>query len=169
MPRLSRLAWCVIACVLGAATVAQSGETLYNGIVLPDDWPPKLENVHVDPVTPCYLQVPPAVIPIDVGRQLFVDDFLIDSTTLQRGLHQAEYYPGNPLQDASPYSGGMWFDPADKTLKMWLGGTMIALPVRPSRRARRRRAWEAGVCVPAKALRPCGGSCSWADASKADR
>lgn len=92
MPRLSRLAWCVIACVLGAATVAQSGETLYNGIVLPDDWPPKLENVHVDPVTPCYLQVPPAVIPIDVGRQLFVDDFLIDSTTLQRGLHQAEYY-----------------------------------------------------------------------------
>ena len=37
-------------------------------------------------VEPPYLKSPPAVIPIDVGRQLFVDDFLIEQTTLTRTL-----------------------------------------------------------------------------------
>ena len=36
---------------------------------------------------PPYLVDPPAVIPIDVGRQLFVDDFLIQSTSLTRRFH----------------------------------------------------------------------------------
>ena len=36
------------------------------------------------PELPPYLVSPPAVIPIDVGRQLFVDDFLIEQTTLTR-------------------------------------------------------------------------------------
>ncbi len=125
MSHLTALACCFAGCVLALAGAVRAGEALYNGIVLPDEWPPKLENVAVDPVTPCYLQKPPPVIPIDIGRQLFVDDFLIDNTTMTRGLHQAEYYAGNPLQRASPYSGGMWFDPADKKLKMWLGGTMM--------------------------------------------
>jgi hypothetical protein len=40
---------------------------------------------------------PPDVIPIDVGRQLFVDDFLIEDTTLARRFHRAEYYSGNPV------------------------------------------------------------------------
>ncbi len=41
-----------------------------------------------------YLQSPPSVIPIDVGRQLFVDDFLIEKTDLERTFHAAEKYSG---------------------------------------------------------------------------
>jgi len=54
------------------------GETLYNGIVLPEKWPPNgKERLPLDPMQVPYLDNPPAVIPIDLGRQLFVDDFLI--------------------------------------------------------------------------------------------
>jgi len=44
-----------------------------------------------------YLEKPPKVIPIDVGRQLFVDDFLIENTTLNRTLHAAQKVEGNPV------------------------------------------------------------------------
>src|ERR1700736_4481244 len=79
---------------------AAAGEVLYNGIVLPDQWPPtrtgeELKNREPQPVP--YLKDPPAVIPVDVGRQLFVDDFLIESTTLQREFHLPEMHPGNPV------------------------------------------------------------------------
>jgi hypothetical protein len=44
---------------------------LYNGIALPDVWPPKVAELTREPLAPPpYLQAPPAVIPIDVGRQL---------------------------------------------------------------------------------------------------
>jgi hypothetical protein len=79
-----------------------------------------------------YLDNPPAVIPIDVGRQLFVDDFLIDSTTLTRTYYTAEYHPDNPIlkpeQDwefandswfAAPFSGGTWYGSKDSLFKMW--------------------------------------------------
>ncbi len=73
------------------------GELLYNGIRLPKTWPPVGTNstLHL-PGTPPYLAARPAVVKIDVGRQLFVDDFLIESTTLQRGLHQAQRLPCSP-------------------------------------------------------------------------
>ncbi len=62
-------------------SAAEPGEVLYNGIVLPREWPPRLvdfpTSVDKEPVIPPYLVSPPAVIPIDVGRQLLVDDFLI--------------------------------------------------------------------------------------------
>ena len=51
------------------------GETSYNGIPSPAQWPPRRSSLPRDPVPPPYLESPPAVIPIDVGRQLFVDDF----------------------------------------------------------------------------------------------
>src|SRR5262245_15080691 len=77
----------VLALLLANAIhAAEPGETLYNGIVLPRPWPPRLADfptsVETDPITPPYLISPPAVIPIDIGRQLFVDDFLIAETTL---------------------------------------------------------------------------------------
>lgn len=75
---------------------------------------------------------PPPVIPIDVGRQLFVDDFLIEETTLQRTHHLPVYHPANPiLQPDKPWEGegaaaasmsfsdGVWFDPADQLFKIW--------------------------------------------------
>lgn len=126
-----------------AACLAQSGgELLYNGIRLPADWPPRAASISNDPsATPAYLTSPPAVIPIDVGRQLFVDDFLIESTTLQRTFHSAKYHPASPVlkpdkpwerQDTghnaeiwgpgvavSVYSDGVWYDPREHLFKMW--------------------------------------------------
>src|SRR5437867_12304208 len=75
----------------------QGVEVLHNGIRLPRVWPPRLRSFAPSPVTPPYLLDPPAVISIDVGRQLFVDDFLIATTTLKRTFHHATYHAGNPL------------------------------------------------------------------------
>src|SRR5262249_57105177 len=61
-----------------AARGQPAEETLYNGIRLASPWPPRGRKVTLDPMPVPYLTAPPAVIPIDVGRQLFVDDFLID-------------------------------------------------------------------------------------------
>ena len=74
------------------------GKELYNGIVLPKEWPPNYGpsdygKYNRQPMPVPYLDAPPVVIPIDVGRQLFVDDFLIKQTTLQRTFHLAEFLP----------------------------------------------------------------------------
>lgn len=113
---------------------ALAGETLPNGIVLSDPWPPaRVGELTRDPLpTPPYLVAPPAVIPIDVGRQLFVDDFLIESTTLARSHHRPDYYAGNPViapekpwemqvgrPRAGVFSDGVFYDPADKLFKCW--------------------------------------------------
>lgn len=116
------------------ASVVNISETqntiLYNGIILPDIWPPDEKS---DPrVLPPYITAPPEVIPIDVGRQLFVDDFLIESTDMERIFHKAEGYAGNPIikpdksweKDgpvpwARPHSDGVWYDPEDKLFKLW--------------------------------------------------
>ena len=60
-----------------------AGETLYNGIVLSKEWPPRIDPKDQNPIKAPYLEADniPKVIPIDLGRQLFVDDFLIESTT----------------------------------------------------------------------------------------
>src|SRR5438093_500876 len=75
----------------------QEGQTLYNGIRLPATWPPRLDRLTLEPMAVPYLQALPAVLPIDVGRQLFVDDFLIDQTTLRRTYHRATYHPATPV------------------------------------------------------------------------
>lgn len=63
-------------------------QTLYNGIQLPDVWPPRdMHEVSGDALPVPYLAVPPALIRIDRHRQLFVDDFLIDGTTMERHFH----------------------------------------------------------------------------------
>src|SRR4051794_40674577 len=129
-----------LACVAGAsrgagpAVAADGSEVLYNGIRLPKPWPPllKLKPQAVPPAPP-YLEDPPDVIPIDVGRQLFVDDFLIESTTLRRQFHQAERHEGNPiltpetpielnrgnLPVAAMISDGFAYDPRDRLFKLW--------------------------------------------------
>ena len=109
---------------------AEEGELLYNGIRLPAVFPPRIADVPREPVTPHYLTAPPAVIPIDVGRQFFVDDFLISQTTLQRSHHLPAWHAKNPvLTGGMVFSDGVWHDPADKTFKMWYltkGGTAYA-------------------------------------------
>ncbi len=118
---------------------ALRAETLYNGIVLPTPWPPVVNNPYYDlnhcyPTlqTPYYLVNPPSVIPIDVGRQLFVDSFLIQSNTLTVTHHLPNYYSGNPVltpqggtsqyaeQNTSMiYSDGVWFDPNTREFNMF--------------------------------------------------
>jgi len=116
--------------------VSAGGEKLYNGIVLPDEWPPKVDKLTTEPRPVPYLDSPPAVIGIDVGRQLFVDDFLIEQTNLQRVFHTAQVYSGNPVLKAEKewemlgdvphavvFSDGVWYDPTDKLFKMWYMGS----------------------------------------------
>jgi len=123
---------------------APARETLYNGIVLPQPWPPVRAHLSRDPQRPPYLASPPEIINIDIGRQLFVDDFLIEESSLHRAFHRATYYPGNPVltpvldwEKRDPYaetagtphspsamvfSDGVFFDPAEKVFKMWYMG-----------------------------------------------
>lgn len=109
-------------------------KVLFNGIELPDIWPPRYEEPKKRQEMPLpYLENKPEVIPINVGRQLFVDDFLIQSSDLQKVFHTPEFYSYNPVLKvdrewentvegypyAAPFSDGIWFDPKDNKFKMW--------------------------------------------------
>ena len=139
------LAVCVLAlCRMVLCSLANgqstSDEVLYNGILLTSPWPPFRDTLPLNPPPdPPYLVSPPAVIPIDVGRQLLVDDFLIDESNLKRTWHTADFYPDNPVlkpdrpweqqsfrdnrfASAMPFSDGVWYDPQDKLFKIWYMG-----------------------------------------------
>ncbi len=113
-----------------------AGELLYNGIRLPAIWPPRLEEDNVrpavrEPMPVPYLTHPPAVIRVDVGRQLLVDDFLIERTDLKRTFHDPERYDGNPVfkpetrdelgggAGVPTNHGGIFFDPRVQAFKMF--------------------------------------------------
>jgi len=108
--------------------------TLHNGIELPNSWPPTtMDNNCREPMPVPYLRQPPAVIPIDLGRQLLVDDFLIEKTSLARVFHQPRKHEANPIFKpetaieanpkinpcATPKGGGVWRDDRDGLFKMW--------------------------------------------------
>lgn len=111
-----------------------SGQLLHNGIRLSEQWPPRYEepSAPVEMNVP-YLQKKPIVVPINVGRQLFVDDFLISETNLIRTIHTPVAYFGNPVLEpdrewektskgepyASPFSDGIWYDEQAGLFKMW--------------------------------------------------
>ncbi|MBN1555582.1 MAG: glycosyl hydrolase family 32 [Phycisphaerae bacterium] len=72
--------------------------TLYNGIQLSNDWPPRdMDRDSREPMPIPYLRRRPDVVPIDIGRQLFVDNFLIERTSLVRHYHHPVKYEGNPV------------------------------------------------------------------------
>lgn len=108
---------------------------LYNGIELPAQWP-LTRNYRTEirsGMSPYYLSSKPGVINITVGRQLFVDNFLIASTDLTRKFHYPEYHPSSPVLVpdqawerqgtdggfAAPFSDGVWYDETDGKFKMW--------------------------------------------------
>lgn len=142
-----RAAAAVFSLLLGCTGVASAVEVLYNGIALPEVWPPRdRDPASRAPMPVPYLADRPEVVPIDVGRQLFVDDFLIESTSLARRYHTPEKYAGNPIlvpetprelnngrrPAAAPHSGGAWYDHRDRLFKMWYmtgwyGGQALAL------------------------------------------
>ena len=126
-------------------------EKLYNGIELPDQWPPHYREPSDAVMEVPYLKKKPKTIPIDVGRQLFVDDFLIEKTTLKRTFHQAKKFEGNPVfkaeterelgpssqgekgEEATTFTGqgGVFYDPSEKLFKMfyvagWRGPLSLA-------------------------------------------
>ena len=108
-------------------------EILYNNLELPEVWPPQYSAGELMKEMPVpYLENPPKVIDISVGRQLFVDDFLIECHNLYRVFHQPKKYGGNPvmfpetpmekyekLPCATPKDGGVWYDKDEKIFKMW--------------------------------------------------
>ncbi|PKQ45399.1 glycosyl hydrolase family 32 [Confluentibacter flavum] len=85
------------------------------------------------PIEIPYLINKPAVIFIDVGRQLFVDDFLIEKTSLNKVYHLAEKINQNPIFKpetkielnqgnipvAAPFNDGLWYDSKQKLFKLW--------------------------------------------------
>ncbi|MBT3291716.1 MAG: hypothetical protein HN380_30515, partial [Victivallales bacterium] len=110
------------------------GELLYNGIRLPKAWPPRNMNARDEgPMPVPYLAALPKVVPIDVGRQLFVDEFLVEQTSLKRRFHLASKYEGNPILKpempweinaprnaaACPKGGGVWWDAEKQRFRMW--------------------------------------------------
>ncbi|HBJ87983.1 MAG TPA: hypothetical protein DDZ88_29825 [Verrucomicrobiales bacterium] len=127
-------------------------EKLYNGIELSLPWPPPFRDPNsAEPMEMPYLKRPLKTIPIDVGRQLFVDDFLIEKTTLKRTFHQAKKFEGNPVfkaeterelgpategekgEEATTFTGqgGVFYDPSEKLFKMfyvagWRGPLSLA-------------------------------------------
>lgn len=106
-------------------------EKLYNNIIMPET------REIVDAQSVPYLKNPPEVIDISVGRQLLVDDFLIEETDLTAEYHKAKKFEGNPILHpetpwetdgapvACPKSGGVWFDEEDKKFKMWYEATWL--------------------------------------------
>lgn len=107
-------------------------EVTYNGIELPAVWPPRAKEFAEHPQTPPYLVNPPKAIVIDVGRQLLVDDFLVEKTDLKRTFHLPKFHPANPLLKpdkpwetvngrpyAMPFSDAMLYDPQDRLFKAW--------------------------------------------------
>ena len=121
----------------------ENPNALYNGIVLPDQWPPtrSYSSEIRSGMSPFYLVNKPEVVNISTGRQLFVDNFLIESTSLKRVFYYPEYSSANPILQpdkdwekmgnkgaafAAPFSDGVWYDEVDSKYKMWYmagGGT----------------------------------------------
>lgn len=105
--------------------------TLYNGIAMPEVWPPAMDHNSIDAMPVPYLDNIPDVIDVSVGRQLFVDEFLIESTSLERVFHKPVKYEGNPILSptakektshapgAMPKDGGVWWEPREGVYKMW--------------------------------------------------
>lgn len=108
-------------------------EKLYNNIhwdvsaLSPDHGSTLTERLPVP-----YLERPPAVINVDVGRQLFVDDFLIENSSMTRTFHQPAtrpmpvFFPETETERndgycpmAAPFDDGLFFDEKAGVFKLW--------------------------------------------------
>ena len=138
MKTLSVLKICFLILILAGCYTNNDNinnkKLLYNGIILPEQWPPRYDEPDEPEEMPVpYLANKPEIIPINIGRQLFVDDFLIAETNLISIHHTPNFYKGNPVfrpdkeweirtngdQYAAPFSDGIWYDEKDQKFKMW--------------------------------------------------
>ena len=82
------------------------GIRLPNGICTPAAGPQgdRVNAPPVQPVQPWYLAAPPPAINISIGRQLFVDSFLLlDPSTTRTSYHQAEWLPQSLMRYDEPW------------------------------------------------------------------
>ncbi len=131
-----KIAYTLTVGFVAVAGMALAGEKLYNGIELPDEWPPQIDPANQGPMRVPYLEKGnlPNVVPIDLGRQLFVDDFLVESFTGGRRIYNHPVkYPLNPVlwpeteievhrpgnSVALPKGGGMWWDADRQVFRLW--------------------------------------------------
>ncbi len=121
------------------AQKADEKRVLVNGVEVSGFWPPAYPGKIGRKSLPVpYLEAPQETIPIDVGRQLFVDNFLIESTNLVAMYHTPVFSDKNPVLApdkeweynisgpfAAPFSDGIWYDERDGKFKMsYLAGKM---------------------------------------------
>ena len=108
----------------------KTAERLYNNIVIDGTWPPR----DVDLADSSVIDIPylrsekdggthPGTVDISVGRQLFVDSFLVGKTNLKTTYHQA-VPDKNPLITAEDgllclSHGGMAYDEKAGVVRMW--------------------------------------------------
>ena len=134
----------------GEAASSRASVILHNGISLPDPFPPVATDFLDTTVQPYYIDVPPDPILIDVGRQLFVDDFLVEDVIgLRRSFNRPVVHPDplvSPRDDefsvylrpsgvntttyfAAPFSDGVWWDRYAGVFRAWLlsGRTAVRL------------------------------------------
>ena len=87
------------------------GELLYNGICLPSEWPPRWptagglpphDGSASGPQVP-YIQARPARINVSLGRQLFVDTFLIESMPGLQLMSHAAKWEEQVMQATEPW------------------------------------------------------------------
>lgn len=124
----------ILIILLAFVSPCLMAQTLHNGITLPKQWPPErsIPTERKEMPVP-YLQHKPSVIPVNTGRQLFVDSFLIAETNLESVYHTPDFYAGNPVLEpdkewektiegalyASPFSDGIWYDEKEGKYRMW--------------------------------------------------
>jgi hypothetical protein len=106
---------------------------LVNGVEVPETWPPRYKKeIERKMMSVPYLETHQKIIPVIVGRQLFVDDYLIQSSDLVSVQHLPVASNNNPVLSAdkewesnlagpfaAPFSDGIWFDEKDGKYKMW--------------------------------------------------
>jgi len=72
--------------------------SLYNGLVRPSQSPPRLKFNGREKMLPIeHLHPADGVYSIDIGRQLFVDDFLENDTSMNRTFYSAQKSSMNPV------------------------------------------------------------------------
>ena len=125
----------VVVAGFATRTEKQKAETLYNGVVLNVGWKKGYPMNDSSPMPVPYLENIPSVIGIEIGRQLFVDDFLIEKTNMVREFHKPQKYEGNPVLKpetkletlsrfgnnpvAAPLSGSILWNPDKQVFQMW--------------------------------------------------
>lgn len=109
------------------------GDRLYNGIVTDATWPPRTVDAEKTTVIDAPYLVPaaeggthPGTVDISVGRQLFVDSFLISRTDLKTVYHSAVTSSQPVITMDDDYlmlkTGYVMYDEETDRIVMWYGG-----------------------------------------------